>query len=240
VNRVDVHFDDPFENLVCDDLLLDQCDQNPEVGSIRFWESDLNCVVLGYGNDLESEVFSERCRSEKVSVYRRCSGGGAVVLGHGCLNYSLVIPIEWHERLASVNGANELIMERNRAALQEVSGDAISVRGYTDLVSGDIKFSGNAQRRRRQALLFHGTFLLDFDVSLMERLLRFPSRQPEYRKGRSHSVFAGNLSVARCDVVAAMMKVWCVETESRGIDKDLVIETASVRRKSLRWQLIRP
>ena len=163
-----------------------------------------------------------------------------MVLGRGCLNYSLVIPIKWHERLASVNGANELIMERNRAALQGVSGDAISVRGYTDLVSGDIKFSGNAQRRRRRALLFHGTFLLDFDVTLMERLLRFPSRQPEYRKRRSHSVFAGNLSAARCDVVAAMMKEWCAETEARGIDRDIVIETASVRRKSLRWQLIRP
>jgi lipoate---protein ligase len=238
VNRIDIHFDDPFEHLVCDDLLLNECDQNPDVGSIRFWESDQNCVVLGYGNDLESEVFSDRCRNEKVSVFRRCSGGGAVVLGHGCLNYSLVIPIQWHERLASVNGANELIMERNRAALQGLSEDAISVRGYTDLVSGDIKFSGNSQRRRRQALLFHGTFLLDFNLSLMERFLRFPSRQPEYRKGRSHSVFVGNLSVTRSDVVAAMMRAWDVETETRGIDKDRVLETASTRRKSLRWQLI--
>ncbi|MDA7632631.1 lipoate--protein ligase family protein [bacterium] len=239
MNRINVQFDDPFEHLVCDDLLLNQCDQNPGVGSIRFWETDLNCVVLGYGNDLESEVFSERCRSEKVSVVRRCSGGGAVVLGHGCLNYSLILPIKCHERLASVNGANELIMDRNRSALQGVSGDVISVRGYTDLVSGDIKFSGNAQRRRRQALLFHGTFLLDFDVSLMERLLRFPSRQPDYRKGRSHSVFVGNLSATRSDVVAAMMKEWCVETEIGGIDRDIVLEAVSTRRKSLRWQLIR-
>lgn len=237
---VDVHFDDPFEHVVCDELLLDQCDQNPDAGSIRFWESDLNCVVLGYGNDLEAEVYSERCRSEKISVFRRCSGGGAVVLGQGCLNYSLVIPIAWDERLTTVNGTNEFIMERHRAALQGVSGDAISVRGYTDLVSGDIKFSGNAQRRRRRALLFHGTFLLNFDLSLMERFLRFPSRQPEYRKSRAHSVFAGNLSVARCDVVAAMKKVWCVEPNARGVDEEIVLETASSRRKSLRWQLIRP
>lgn len=240
MNRIDIHFERPLEHLVCDEVLLDQCDQGLAPGSIRFWESEEYCVVLGYGNDLESEVDSERCREGMVPVFRRCSGGGTVMLGQGCLNYSLVLPINGHDRLASVSGANEFIMERNRAAVQGLVQDSVAVRGDTDLVRRDIKFSGNAQRRRRNALLFHGTFLLDFDLTLLERFLRMPSRQPEYRMGRSHSAFIGNLSVPRNELEAALMDAWSVEGNTKEVDRARVIEMASQRRQSSRWQLIDP
>ena len=58
------------------------------------------------------------------------------------------------------------------------------------------KFSGNAQRRRRHALVFHGTILYGFDLSLIDALLKFPSAQPEYRASRSHSEFVRNISAA--------------------------------------------
>src|SRR5204863_6569004 len=111
---------------------------------------------------------------------RRCSGGGAVLQGPGCLNYSLVLRLDSHPALHTVTGTNRFVMERNRAALESflIRGtppqealfsksdignwkSEIAVRGHTDLALGDHKFSGNAQRRRRRAVLFHGTFLLN-------------------------------------------------------------------------------
>ena len=61
-------------------------------------------------------------------------------------------------------------MERNLAAIELAIGSrpsAIQVQGHTDLTVDGLKFSGNSQRRRRKFLLFHGTFLLKFDLTLV-------------------------------------------------------------------------
>src|SRR5262249_47797717 len=56
-----------------------------------------------------------------------------------------------------------------------------------------LKFSGNAQQRKRDHLLHHGTLLYDFDLSRVGRYLRMPGRQPAYRGRREHEAFLRNL-----------------------------------------------
>jgi lipoate-protein ligase A len=126
-----------------------------------------------------------------------------------------------------VTGTNRFVLERNRAALKKLlfgSGhseensprnsalraprSALSVRGHTDLAIDGRKFSGNAQRRRRRAVLFHGTFLLNFDLTLVDELLPMPSKQPEYRQSRSHGEFLRNLKVPVDAVKAALRQEW--------------------------------
>src|ERR1039458_272237 len=68
-------------------------------------------------------------------------------------------------------------------------------RGQTDLAIGGLKCAGNAQRRRRRFLLFHGSFLLHLDLGLLEKILPLPSHQPDYRLNRSHSDFLVNLNL---------------------------------------------
>jgi lipoate-protein ligase A len=82
------------------------------------------------------------------------------------------------------------------------------VRGFTDLALNDLKFSGNAQRRKRRALVFHGTFLLDFDLDRVERLLRMPSKEPSYRQSRPHHAFLTNLKLPAAAVKAAPQAAW--------------------------------
>ena len=68
--------------------------------------------------------------------------------------------------------------------------------------------SGNAQRRRQHFLLFHGSFLLHLDLSLVEQALPLPSRQPDYRVNRSHADFLINLNVQPHTIKAALIKAW--------------------------------
>jgi lipoate-protein ligase A len=82
-------------------------------------------------------------------------------------------------------GTNRWIMERNRAAIESLLGRPVAIRGYTDLAVDELKFSGNAQRRRRRSILFHGTFLLSMDLALVSGLLPKPSWEPDYRQGTS-------------------------------------------------------
>ena len=141
-------------NLVCDEALLDACDGAGGGEVLRFWEPEEYFVVLGYSNTAAQEVNVAACRLAGVGVFRRCSGGGTVLQGPGCLNYSLILRISGHRSLETITGANGHIMGRHRDALAGALGRPVEVRGVTDLTVDGLKFSGNAQRRKRSALLF--------------------------------------------------------------------------------------
>jgi lipoate---protein ligase len=211
VTFLDLSLPSPAENLALDEALLNVCDTGgPE--SLRFWESPVPFVVVGYGNRIATEVDVPVCEAAGVPILRRCSGGGTVVQGPGCLNYNLVLRIPETGPLTNVTGTNRFIMERMRDALQPLSADPVVVEGHTDLAvkrgGSVLKFSGNAQRRRRHAIVFHGTLLLGFDLDLVPRLLRHPSAEPGYRTGRGHLDFVTHFPASRSEVRRAIAAAW--------------------------------
>jgi lipoate-protein ligase A len=198
----------PEANLACDEALLDRCEADSGPPVLRFWEAPGLFAVVGYANHVATEVDVNACRDAGVPILRRCSGGGAVLQGPGCLNYGLVLPLGLDPALASISETNRFVMDRHRSAVSELTGRPVEVRGHTDLAVGRLKFSGNSQRRKRKAVLFHGTFLLSFDLAAMEQFLRFPSKQPDYREGRTHMEFATNLDLPVAAVKDALLRCW--------------------------------
>jgi lipoate---protein ligase len=205
---LELTFSSPAENLASDEALLDWREESAGEGILRFWESSDPFVVVGYANKIATEVNVPACEAKKIPILRRCSGGGTVLQGRGCLNYALILRIEENPHLASISGANKFIMERNREAIHLAMGNAPSIQGHTDLAFSSRKFSGNSQRRHKNYLLFHGTFLLDFDITLVGELLKFPSKPPDYRHRRGHADFLMNLNLPASAVKAAMQQVW--------------------------------
>ncbi len=211
---LDLTFETAAENLACDEVLLDWCDS--EGGEVlRFWEPADWFVVVGHGNRVTVEVNQAACAAQGVGIYRRCSGGGTVLQGPGCLNYSLILQIPEAGPRTTVAGTNRAVMERHCQAIREVLNGVVEVCGHTDLTLGGHKFSGNAQRRKRHALLFHGTFLHSFDLAMVPRFLAFPSRQPEYRQGRSHEEFLANLPLFRAQIQEQLQRAWDAEEPIR-------------------------
>jgi lipoate-protein ligase A len=107
-------------------------------------------------------------------------------------------------------------MKKNRDAIENVflqstvrnPQSAISIRGHTDLCLGSEKIAGNAQRRRKKFLLFHGTLLLNCDLNCIGDLLLMPSLEPDYRARRSHEEFVTNLNLPAEIVKSALAEVW--------------------------------
>ncbi len=194
------------ENLAADEALLEALDSGEGEDVLRFWEPAGTFVVAGYANPLAAWVEVELCAQLGVSVLRRCSGGGAVVQGPGCLNYALVTRVA--EDDLDIPAANARIMRRQCEALRMVLGGGVEVRGVTDLALDGRKFSGNSQRRKRRAILFHGSFLLKADLELIGRLLAEPPRQPDYRGERRHEEFLVNLNVPTGAIKAALRQAW--------------------------------
>src|SRR5262245_27835813 len=69
---------------------------------VRVWETRLPSVILGRNTTIDDHVIEEACTRDGVQVLRRMSGGGAVVLGRGCLVFAVALSIESRPQLADV------------------------------------------------------------------------------------------------------------------------------------------
>lgn len=205
---LDISYPSPQENLACDEFLLDAAEagRGPEI--LRFWDPSCLFAVLGYSNEAGRELHLETCRSDGVPVLRRSSGGGTVLQGPGCLNYSLILNSEKRPGMKNITLSNRTVLEKHRQALSPLVEEEIRIQGLSDLTLGSRKISGNAQRRRKTFLLFHGTLLLDFNIPLIARYLAMPSREPDYRQHRDHENFLTNLPLNRDTVTKALKKIW--------------------------------
>ncbi len=217
---LDLSLPTPAENLALDEALLDERETNGGEGVLRFWETAAAFVVLGYVCKIADDVSAEECKTRGVPILRRSSGGGTVLQARGVLNYALILPIENGTPSENLTTTNAFVMQKTREALQPFVSEEISIRGITDLSIGDLKFCGNAQRRRRNWLLFHGAFLLDCDINLMSAILKLPPRQPDYRAQRTHADFVANLHLPAQEIKTALRETWHAESELLAYPKD--------------------
>jgi lipoate-protein ligase A len=234
----------PAENLACEEALLDAGEESGGEEILRFWEARETFVVVGYANKVATEVNVAACAAKKIPIFRRCSGGGTVLQSAGCLNYALILQIGEDGPCRTISSANQFIMEKNRAAIEtlfksEIGNrkSEISVSGHTDLSLNGLKFSGNSQRRKKDFLLFHGTFLLDFDLELVGNFLRMPSLQPDYRAGRSHDDFLVNLKLSANQVKAALQKAWGATEELRDFPNQEIQKLAGGKYSTEEWNM---
>lgn len=232
---IDITFSTPAENLACDEILLNLREEETCDELLRFWESPLYFVVLGSSNKVHEEVHVDACRASGVPILRRHSGGGTVLQGPGCLNVSLILSIKSAGPTHTITETTRSIMQRHADALTAVLGRSVKVQGTSDLTIGDKKFSGNAQRRRLKALLFHGTFLLNFDLSLMEKYLKLPARQPSYRRHRRHNDFVCNIFVDAERVKQAIIAAWHAVPATDALPIPAIEELARNKHSSPEW-----
>lgn len=193
------------ENLALDEALLLQAeaDQGGEV--LRLWEWPFPAVVLGSGGKRAEDVHLAVCQRDGVPVLRRSSGGGTVLLGNGCLCFSLILAYSRHEALTEIRPSYTYILKK---ILDQFALPELQVQGISDLTLQGYKFSGNAQQRKRRYLLHHGTILYNFDLIQVSRYLRDPVRQPDYRDRREHQAFLRNLGQDRTWLRDRLRAAW--------------------------------
>jgi lipoate-protein ligase A len=197
--------DDPEQELAGDLGIFLAVESGSAVGLNRFWQAARPVAVMGRHGVAANEVIVEACRADGVDVLRRSSGGGAVVLGPGCLNYAVALSLVSRPELTDVAASFQLILE---AIVSALGIPGVSIQGGTDLALNGRKVSGSAQRRGRRAILHQGTLLYDFDSSLATRYLKEPARQPAYRGSRPHADFLGNIPLSRDTIRERLEAAW--------------------------------
>jgi lipoate---protein ligase len=181
------------QNLALDEALLLEAEAATGSEILRLWEWERHAVVLGAASRLARDVFEPACQADAVPIARRASGGGTVLLGPGCLLYSLVLSYRRSPELEGVRNSYRYILGTIGDAVAALAPE-VEVAGISDLAAAGRKFSGNSQQRKRRHLLHHGTILYAFDATCAARYLPMPLRRPDYRGNRTHSAFLTNVA----------------------------------------------
>ncbi|MBP3958602.1 lipoate--protein ligase family protein [Gemmata sp. G18] len=203
---LDLTLPDPAVNLALDEALLVSAEEGTGGEVLRLWEQPTHAVVVGSGGSVVIDVNLSACAADGVPVLRRASGGGTVLLGPGCLCFSLVLSYARAPGLNEIPASNRYILARIVNALKPVV--AASVEGTSDLAVTGVKFSGNAQQRKRKFFLHHGTLLCGSDLALVAKYLNPPERQPEYRRDRAHGDFVTNLPLRAEEAKQLLIAEW--------------------------------
>jgi lipoate-protein ligase A len=227
------------ENLALDEALLQQADAGESTTELlRIWKADEFFVVLGRNSKVSDEVNRPPHEAESIPIFRRVSGGASVLAGPGCMFYSLLISLETRPQLRMLDEAHRFVMSRMVSALRPLV-PPIAFDGTCDLVVDGRKISGNSLRLVRNWMLYHGTILLDLDLSAVDRWLKHPPREPAYRKGRRHSQFVTNLHVPFASVAHALRMAWNATVEKHDIPRQTIDQLIVEKYSQPTWNYLR-
>ncbi len=234
---LDLTLASPEENLALDEALLEDAEAGQTDHDIlRLWETNQTAVIIGRSSRIEQEVDTIYCAAHAIPVLRRCSGGAAVVIGPGCLMYSVILSYQRYPQLRMVDEAHQYVLGKVANAVRYFLPSA-RLQGISDLTLDDRKFSGNSLRCKRQHLLYHGTLLCSFPLELISRCLQTPPRQPDYRGRRSHAEFVANLGLSPAELRTALAEQWEAVEPLDTWPRSLTRRLASQRYASADWNL---
>ena len=219
MNSQDITFPSPQENILYDEVLLYLAEKSEGGEVLRFWEAREHFIVLGRIGKIEEDIKIDEAVRDNIPILRRFSGGGTVIQGKGCLNYSFILSKELRPEIIDLSKSYRAILGKVVAALEKLNVKAV-FQPISDvaLAGSEKKISGNAQHRGKKFILHHGTILYDFNLSIIERYLTFPKSVPEYRRQRSHEEFVANVNCHSAEIKRELKAVFQVEGDDRPLN----------------------
>jgi lipoate-protein ligase A len=165
---------------------------------------------------INNEIFVDRCEADGVKITERRGGGGTVVLSPGVLVIIVVGEKKNPREIATDifhRIHDRLIIALCKAGIKNIAQDGIS-----DLAVNDKKILGSSlyMGSKPQLFYYQSSLLVSCDISLMDRYLRHPPREPGYRRGRGHSEFCTTLRELDIPIDISELS-GLIENELRGL-----------------------
>jgi lipoate-protein ligase A len=229
-------------NMALDEVLLETA-VHEGVSIVRVYDWSEATVSLGYFQD--AEAADRNPEFAKLPKVRRLSGGGAI-LHHHELTYSLALPAT-HPLAGEPRRMYEAVHERILAVLKRF-GISAQMRGTDlnendepflcfgrkdprDIIYREHKILGSAQRRRRGAVLQHGSLLLKRSAYA----LAFPGIDDLCEENQCDGRLASELA----DEIGLLISNNCVDFSISDIDRIRIIQLQNQRYSTLHWNRLR-
>lgn len=180
-----------FESMAIDEAIFIDTAQSKKPPTIRFYGTFPAAISIGYFQEL-ADINTQKCREEGIDIVRRITGGKAV-FHFNEITYCVVASSNENTFPNSIAGTYEIISQCIARGLSFLGIDAYLAEGgrttahrglgaccfstpsKSELLVGGRKICGNAQMRKREGFLQHGSLLTSFNARGTAALLS-PSR----------------------------------------------------------------
>lgn len=154
------------------------------------WKPDNLIVVIGQSNVAEKSLIIDNILKDNIPVYKRPSGGQAVVLTPYTLVFSTLFTSDTFENPGKYFTAiNDKIIK----VLNKIGINNLSQKGISDIAINEKKILGSSIYRRSGKLFYHAVLNVGENAETFEKYLLHPEKEPDYRNGRSHKEFVTSL-----------------------------------------------
>ncbi|MFW6304492.1 MAG: lipoate--protein ligase family protein [Candidatus Saliniplasma sp.] len=155
------------EQMAIDEALLRSFDEGKTPTTLRFFRFQPSAITVGYSQEIDKVIDTEKCDEYDIPYVRRITGGGTVYHDfHGEITYSIIT-----EQLeGSIQDSFEYLLTPIIETLNEYGLEAV-FKPYNDILVSKKKVSGSAQRRGKNGLLQHGTLMYATDLKILSDIL---------------------------------------------------------------------
>ena len=153
---------DPRFNLALEQFVFDHLSREHDY--FMLWRND-NAIIVGKHQNTIGEINLPYVQEKGIRVVRRLSGGGAVYHDLNNLNFTFIVSAVGRQSFDFASFCRPVV-----SALAEL-GVSAEINGRNDMTIDGKKFSGNAQYRKRDRIMHHGTILYDSNLSIVSQAL---------------------------------------------------------------------
>lgn len=171
---------DAFENMAVDEAVFLENQKTGSRPTLRFYGWDPPAVSLGFFQDYNEGANEEFCRTNRIDIVRRLTGGKAVLhdreityslvagqdnplFPNGILGTYLTISRCLVHAFSEIGIRADMEPSRRRAAGDGLNSFCFSMPSQYELLVEGRKICGSAQVRSNGSFLQHGSILLEFD-----------------------------------------------------------------------------
>ncbi|MDN3507976.1 MAG: lipoate--protein ligase family protein [Simkaniaceae bacterium] len=212
------------ENMAFDADLLEEI----QVGDdpiLHFYEWDGPCLTYGYFLKPSDFLNLEKCRELGVSMARRPTGGG-IIFHIGDLAFAAVVPAGDKGYFEKTLDNYTYINEKVKRAIEKVAGGVAELLPVDpvartescgnfcmakptiyDVMIGERKVAGAAQRKRKNGYLHQGSISIHFPKEVIEAVV-LPGRGVIEAMDAETFEIAGELEVVREKMKQALIEVF--------------------------------
>jgi len=164
----------PKVNLITEEVILNAVNEGFVSNTIMLWIND-RCLVAGRGSKGYGWYHEQLATQLGINVYKRITGGGVVYHDKGNLNWSFFIRHE-NKNIDIIDLFKEpaeiIINALNRLGIEAyfMPPNRIEFKGY--------KISGMASYVKKNAILVHGTLLVESNLEELNKLCIPPLNSP--------------------------------------------------------------
>jgi lipoate-protein ligase A len=161
-------------------------------------------VCIGFHQDVHQEVDLDFCRANRIPIFRRDLGGGAVYLDGDQLFFHLIL-----------NKDNPAVPKRKEAFYKKFLQPIINVyreigipaefKPVNDVITRTRKISGTGVGEIGECIVFVGNLILDFNYEMMSRVLKVPD---EKFRDKVHKTLLDNLTTIRRELGGKEAEKW--------------------------------